>query len=901
MRVVIFIGLMLLACVSARASHIVGGEFELRHISGTSYRLSLILYFDEINGAPGARDPFADVRIFRKRDNFIMANAIRLQQVSITNVDYTQPSCSKGEIITSRILYTTTIQLSPAQYNDPQGYYVSWERCCRNYNITNIFSENPALGNRTAGQTFYMEFPPVVKSGEPFINSSPRLFPPLNDYACPEKKYYVDFAGTDDDGDSLVYSLVTPLNTITADALPPGNLPRPGPYPNVQWRPGYSLDRITRGSPDLTISNDGFLSVTPPLTGVALYVFAVKCEEYRDGVKIGEVRRDFQMLVVDACPVAEPPQIIGRKKGVVEFSQPNKSLALSYANTVSDADRCVEVRITDEDSKKEIDGFQEKVSIRVLPLNFRNNTRYLNELLPTVSTATLVNGSGAEFTLCFPACSYVPGGTYELGIIAYDDACSLPLSDTLRLSVYVEPPPNQPPKFITPNQTITINEGDPVLTIPILATDGDLDQLEAFFITDGFILANAGMGLNLVTTEKGLVTGAFTWDSRCDVFDFTQRTSFQIKMFVEDRDKCLLRNRDTLVFDLKIILPGNNDPLISSNLQQAGERRIEVSRKIYESLAFDVFGNDADNDFIVLGVNGLGFNPADVGITFSGAQGIGSVASPFFWKLDCSKIDLDQQAIFDLQFIVVDAANKCRLYKADTLLVTVRVEPPDNLAPTLIIESLDSNLPLVNGSMTLFQGSEIQLKLTGLDGDFAPPDFVTVDLTDAQGNVVPFGYTFTPGQGLSKAEAFFTWKPDCSVFQNEVFENEYTFTFVARDNRCFNSGNAIGDVKLIVRDFETGDYNFTPPNIITPNGDGVNDYFAMVRFEPPNQYVSILPPDNCLGSFVNIRIYDRWGNQVFESSERDFRWYAKGIGSGVYFYLLTYTHRQYKGSVSVKY
>ena len=81
---------------------------------------------------------------------------------------------------------------------------------------------------RAAGQTFYLEFPPVVKDGQPFINSSPRLFPPLNDYACPRKPYYVDFAGVDDDGDSLVYSLVTPLSTHSIIAIPPL---LPAPYP----------------------------------------------------------------------------------------------------------------------------------------------------------------------------------------------------------------------------------------------------------------------------------------------------------------------------------------------------------------------------------------------------------------------------------------------------------------------------------------------------------------------------------------------------------------------------------------------------------------------------------------------------------------------------------------------
>jgi hypothetical protein len=49
----------------------VGGEFELIHVSGNTYRLNLIIYFDQINGAPGAKDQSVAVSIYRKRDKGI--------------------------------------------------------------------------------------------------------------------------------------------------------------------------------------------------------------------------------------------------------------------------------------------------------------------------------------------------------------------------------------------------------------------------------------------------------------------------------------------------------------------------------------------------------------------------------------------------------------------------------------------------------------------------------------------------------------------------------------------------------------------------------------------------------------------------------------------------------------
>ena len=170
--------LLFLPAFPVAASHIVGGEFEIIHISDDRYRINLVLYFDELNGNLGARDPNVEARIFRKRDNALMMDVF-LPFASQAPVSYTQPACSNGEIVTSRIVYSGVVTLSPRQFADAQGYYLAWERCCRNYSITNIYSNDPLSSGQYAGQTFYLEFPPVAKDGRPFINSSPRLFPLL--------------------------------------------------------------------------------------------------------------------------------------------------------------------------------------------------------------------------------------------------------------------------------------------------------------------------------------------------------------------------------------------------------------------------------------------------------------------------------------------------------------------------------------------------------------------------------------------------------------------------------------------------------------------------------------------------------------------------------------------------
>lgn len=895
--------LFFLLTTCAHASHIVGGEFEILHISGFTYRINLILYFDRINGLPGAKDLSVNARIYRLADNVRMRDVL-LPLTSETEVSYTQPECSRGEIQTLKLIYTTTVILSPQEYNHPQGYYLVWERCCRNYTITNIYSQEPPNNDPNyplaAGQTFYLEFPPVVKNGEPFINSSPRLFPPLNDYACPRRPYYTDFAGTDDDGDSLVYSIVTPLNTHTTFAIPPTG-PAPRPYPEVRWRPGFSLNNIMRGAPDLRISSDGLLTVTPTVQG--LFVFAVKCEEFRNGIKIGEVRRDFQMLVLEACPRAEPPQIVGRKKGTATYSMPNQPLNVSFSNATPDNERCIQVRISDPDSQKPDDNFQERIFIRVLPLNFRVPGRYISDILPPVSSATLINGSTAEFDICLPLCPFIADGYYQIGIIAYDDACSLPLSDTLVVNVFHESPPNRRPVFTTPNVNLTINEGDPPLFIPIQAIDDDGHQMDAFVLNDGFVFSEVGMTLSLATLPAGQVNGSLIWDSRCDVYDFTRKTSFYIRIIAEDRDLCNVPSADTMHIRLNIILPGNSDPVISSSLQTAHEKFITVTRKIYETLNFNVSGTDADNDLLVLGMEGIGFTPSSYQAVFPQATNRGFVTSSFSWFPDCATIDLNNQYVFDYRFMVIDNANKCRLYKADTLIVRVVIEPPDNQPPDLAAISVNPEQPLINNALTAILGSPIQITLTATDMESFPvKDNLVIELIDARGDVAPAGYNFTTISGQSPLQASFTWNPDCSVFRHPVYENQYIFRFRAADDRCFSALADTLELHFTIRDATAFHEEFLPPNFFSPNGDSKNDFFGMYRWNDDiREYESILPPDNCEGNFVSIRIFNRWGKEVFASRDRNFKWYGDGLPSGVYFYLLKYTHREYRGTITLRY
>ena len=88
------------------------------------------LYFDDIYGSPGAEDQTVVVYIFRKRDNALVGN-VELPRIGTQFVDYTSPACTRSDLRTRLIRYGINVTF-PQTYNDAGGYYMSWERCCRN-------------------------------------------------------------------------------------------------------------------------------------------------------------------------------------------------------------------------------------------------------------------------------------------------------------------------------------------------------------------------------------------------------------------------------------------------------------------------------------------------------------------------------------------------------------------------------------------------------------------------------------------------------------------------------------------------------------------------------------------------------------------------------------------------
>jgi gliding motility-associated-like protein len=287
MKKYVFILIIFFIKNSAFATHIVGGDITVKHLTGNNFEVTLHFYRDCLNGAISF-DPTINLGVYDKTTN---AQALLFtMSLNSSHVLTLGDSCfTPSNLCVEEGVYSTTINLP----NNPHGYYISWQRCCRNNIIQNI------IGPGNAGMVFYAELAdPALRNSTPIFGSYP------NAYMCAGQPNYQSFSATDVDGDSLSYSLLTPLNDNAPSSIP---IPPPssGPYGDVSWLSPYSAADMMGGTPVMSIdAHTGMIVSTPPLLGV--YVFAVRVEEFRHGIKIGEIRRDIQYQVL-TCTSNAPP------------------------------------------------------------------------------------------------------------------------------------------------------------------------------------------------------------------------------------------------------------------------------------------------------------------------------------------------------------------------------------------------------------------------------------------------------------------------------------------------------------------------------------------------------------------------------------------------------------------
>lgn len=583
MKKLLVVLLFFFVSLSLHATHIVGGEFQLYWKQGYNYALEMNFYYDDISATPEllTEDLTIEVAIYEKVTNALVQTVI-LQRISDNFIPYQYVQCTNfnsTQVRTRLLKYVVdspsrTIELSPKTYNSSNGYYVVWERCCRNYEISNIVNPDET------GQAFYMEFPPLsVFPPEGYAFNSEPIFKTLTgDFPCGKMPFTFDFSGADPNGDSLVYSMATPLaGHATSNYYYPGAEPVPpfpaddpqGDYPLIAWQPTYSANNAIHGVNGLNnLSIDphtGILSVTPSDSVLALYAFGVLCKEYRNGKQIGLIRRDFQFWVVP-CPVNPGPAI---SLQIPNPNSPGTTITYTETDTVkiqmTDKDTCFTTLILDTSTAYPKNEDQTITLFNVTP-NSPPGLLSIPGVVKLPATPSSKTPVAHQSTLCFNPCytlNIVNDTLIKFTIAIEDQSCPRPKTDTLKINVLFIPPVVSKPNIvikdlevvdtaivlvdtsITQNDTITLYTNE-TITFDVIGTVKGGYALTLTGNGKDFSFSEYGMKFNTVTGSDSVVS-QFSWKVNCNAIN---KSPFVLQFVASDKN-CSRNRADTTYFTIR--------------------------------------------------------------------------------------------------------------------------------------------------------------------------------------------------------------------------------------------------------------------------------------------------------------------------------------------------------------
>lgn len=279
--------IILALCLSPllHASHIVGGDMYYEYLGSNDYRITVVLFRDCASSGAAYDDPM-HVTIYNSSNGMVDNIAIPFPGSTVLPVVLGNPCVTPPSgICTERAIYSTVVNLPPST----NGYSVSYQRCCRGPAVSNL------VAPEDNGLTLTLKIPGTSLNA--VTNTSPKFknYPPL--VICNNDELVFDHSALDADGDSLSYSLITPLAGASDVSPQPDPIPPP-PYSTVQWAGGYSAANPLGPGASISINaTTGELRADPELLG--LFVVGIRVNEYRNGILIGQTDRDFLFKVVN--------------------------------------------------------------------------------------------------------------------------------------------------------------------------------------------------------------------------------------------------------------------------------------------------------------------------------------------------------------------------------------------------------------------------------------------------------------------------------------------------------------------------------------------------------------------------------------------------------------------------
>jgi len=319
-------GSLCLLPLSLAARHIIGGVITYECLGEVSpgvnhYKFKLIMYRDCLGGGAPYDNP-ASIAIYKgsyqNNDRYEVFDVFISEIKNLTPVP---PDCVANvpNLCVEEGVYEFERDLP---VDEVDSYFIVYQRCCRNNSINNIIDPGGV------GATYYAELSPDAQR---VCNNSPTFnnFPPI--IICNNFPIDFDHSASDVDGDLLLYSFFAPLAgggpILTSPGVTGcnGAIPIPPcapPFDQVVFtQPTYTPGEPMGGSPKVTLNGiTGLITGSPNTLGQ--FVVGVEVQEYRNGVLLSVLRREFQFNVTDCTPevfaAIKSDSIAGPKRYVVQ-------------------------------------------------------------------------------------------------------------------------------------------------------------------------------------------------------------------------------------------------------------------------------------------------------------------------------------------------------------------------------------------------------------------------------------------------------------------------------------------------------------------------------------------------------------------------------------------------------
>lgn len=863
----------LFAMNNVHASHIVGGEIYYDYLGNNQYRIYIAVYRD-CNSTGAAYDSPLPLGVFDGNNVRVMNIDVPFPGSTVLPIIFDNPCVTAPSgICTERAIYTIVLNLPPT----PGGYTLSYQRCCRGPNITNLVNPDDT------GLTLQTHIP--TSNNNFYINSSPRFtnYPPL--VICNNENLNFDHSATDPDGDSLAYQLVTPNSGANSINPAPNPIPNP-PYGNVVWGSNFSAATPLGPGSTTTINPvTGQLFVDANLLG--LYVVGIRVNEYRNGVLIGSTTRDFLFRVVN-CVVQLSAEVT---------SQENTPGFVSYCNG--------------------------------LTFTFDNQSFGASSYYWDFGVSGIVTDNSTAFE---PTYTFPQPGTYQVMLVANP---GWPCTDTTYVDLILENPFDVDFTFIdstcfidnTLDFTGVIINGPPATQFnwdfgpnasPAVATTQNVpgvvyssSQNNTVTLIGSYSVCADTITKPVFFFDKPVPISDFPVNHECEGFTqtFINNSTGSVSYFWDFGDPSTTtdvstQNQPTYTY------PGPGTYTVTL-IAQSGPNCSDTSFNtisVYEPLSVDFTHNDSlcitSNSFNFIGnVSGPSItsylwnfgpnaNPSTAStlnvnnVVYSQAGQIPVSLTASF--LGCSETATDMVFIFDepyAGFTITDEL-KCEPYPAhfvntssyDAPLLyywdfgdgnTSTAENPTNIYLNAGQYSVSLTVISTYGcvdTITVIEPDVILIHPKPNAGFTVDRTTVTicdsqVQFTDQSQDAVSVVYDFDD-MGLHSDQ----WNPlHTFLSEGTLYPHQYVTTEFGCVDTAF--------LQIIVEPFTV-----FVPNTFTPDGNTVNnDFFALVGIEPIEW---------------EMTIYNRWGEQVFKSNDPYARWDATYNGipckEGMYSYVIRF-------------